>query len=555
MTVPASFDPAARELTVEAAKAAGCRSLTLLEEPQAALYSWIEASGDGWRKQVRAGRRHPGGRRRRRHHRLLADRGARARRQPRAPPRRRRRPHPARRRQHGPGARACRRAQAGRGRHHARRLAAARADLRLPRAKERLLGDARTQPAQPIVVPGRGSKLVGGSIRTELTRDEVERDDPRRLLSRRSKPRHGRSAARAPAWRSSACPMRRTRRSPATWPRSSAGSSARWPSWKGFGDRVGHGTEGASFLHPTAVLFNGGVFKSPLLAERTLATLNAWLRRRRRRAGAAARRRRPRPRGRPRRGLLRLCAARPRRPHPRRHGVRVLRRRRIVDARGAGHRAAGAGAVRRAVRHGRRHRGRAAGARARRSWSASPCASASSPRRCGARMASARCSTPGPPTSCRSSRRSRPRCHPRGAAPASGAGAPARPRHRGRHARARSRAAQRRRALEGRVRRARRTPAGREAGLTPDSWHQHDWRLHRRHRPRHHAHRRRLCGGARVGRGRRHPPVRDRAARRARRGRRRGRCCRRCATTRRRASWRRATWRCPGRRPAPATRR
>ncbi|RZL92502.1 MAG: Hsp70 family protein, partial [Variovorax sp.] len=55
VTIPASFDPAARELTVEAARNAGCRSLTLLEEPQSALYSWIEASGGGWREQVRPG--------------------------------------------------------------------------------------------------------------------------------------------------------------------------------------------------------------------------------------------------------------------------------------------------------------------------------------------------------------------------------------------------------------------------------------------------------------------------------------------------------------------
>ena len=33
----------------------------------------------------------------------------------------------------------------------------------------------------------------------------------------------------------------------------------------------------ASFLHPTAVLFNGGVFKSAILIERTLGTLNNWL--------------------------------------------------------------------------------------------------------------------------------------------------------------------------------------------------------------------------------------------------------------------------------------
>ncbi len=33
----------------------------------------------------------------------------------------------------------------------------------------------------------------------------------------------------------------------------------------------------ASFLHPTAVLLNGGVFKSAILAERTLAAVNGWL--------------------------------------------------------------------------------------------------------------------------------------------------------------------------------------------------------------------------------------------------------------------------------------
>jgi hypothetical protein len=41
LTVPASFDEEARELTVEAARAAGIEHLTLLEEPAAAFYSWI----------------------------------------------------------------------------------------------------------------------------------------------------------------------------------------------------------------------------------------------------------------------------------------------------------------------------------------------------------------------------------------------------------------------------------------------------------------------------------------------------------------------------------
>src|SRR5215475_9823904 len=41
LTVPASFDEEARELTVEAAREAGIDKLTLLEEPAAAFYSWI----------------------------------------------------------------------------------------------------------------------------------------------------------------------------------------------------------------------------------------------------------------------------------------------------------------------------------------------------------------------------------------------------------------------------------------------------------------------------------------------------------------------------------
>jgi len=41
LTVPASFDEEARELTVEAARQAGLEKLTLLEEPAAAFYSWI----------------------------------------------------------------------------------------------------------------------------------------------------------------------------------------------------------------------------------------------------------------------------------------------------------------------------------------------------------------------------------------------------------------------------------------------------------------------------------------------------------------------------------
>jgi hypothetical protein len=54
VTVPASFDAVARELTQEAAKQAGYRNITLLEEPQAAFYAWIERHPD-WRERVQPG--------------------------------------------------------------------------------------------------------------------------------------------------------------------------------------------------------------------------------------------------------------------------------------------------------------------------------------------------------------------------------------------------------------------------------------------------------------------------------------------------------------------
>ncbi len=54
ITVPASFDAVARELTEKAAKAAGFKSVTMLEEPQAAFYAWIERHED-WRQRIGKG--------------------------------------------------------------------------------------------------------------------------------------------------------------------------------------------------------------------------------------------------------------------------------------------------------------------------------------------------------------------------------------------------------------------------------------------------------------------------------------------------------------------
>ena len=56
LTVPASFDASARELTREAASAAGLPDdLVLLEEPQSAVYAWLTAIGDRWRKVLKVG--------------------------------------------------------------------------------------------------------------------------------------------------------------------------------------------------------------------------------------------------------------------------------------------------------------------------------------------------------------------------------------------------------------------------------------------------------------------------------------------------------------------
>src|SRR4030095_11254019 len=55
LTVPASFDEVARNLTAEAAEAAGVGKGTWLEEPQAAFYAWTARAAGSWRSQVNSG--------------------------------------------------------------------------------------------------------------------------------------------------------------------------------------------------------------------------------------------------------------------------------------------------------------------------------------------------------------------------------------------------------------------------------------------------------------------------------------------------------------------
>lgn len=272
VTIPASFDPAARELTAEAAAAAGYARMTLLEEPQAALYSWIQKSAGQWRKQVKVGDII-----------LVVDVGggttdlsliAVVERE---------------------GNLELHRIAVG---DHillggdnmdlalahvvARKLAAqgTQADPWQLRAltyacraaKETLLTDPAAESV-PLVVPSRGAKLIGGSIRTDLTRVELTQtilegffpqvDAAARPVTRA---RAGLTQLGLPYAQDAAI----TRHLAAFLGRQAGalaeieGLPATQP-------------EGATFLRPTAVLFNGGVFKSGLLVDRILQTLNGWL--------------------------------------------------------------------------------------------------------------------------------------------------------------------------------------------------------------------------------------------------------------------------------------
>ncbi|MFS2023752.1 Hsp70 family protein [Massilia sp. CT11-137] len=272
VTIPASFDPAARELTAEAARNAGYGNPTLLEEPQAALYSWIEGSGGGWRKQVKAGDIV-----------LVVDVGggtsdfsliAILERDGNLEP------HRVAVGDHillggdnmdlALAHLVARKLQANGTQLDAWQMRALTYACR--GAKEHLLADANAT-TWPIVVPSRGSKLIGGSIRTELTRDEVttfitDGFFPRVEASARpaTRTRAGLTQVGLPYAQDAAI----TRHLAAFLGRQ-AGATAEL---EGFNGKV---NAEHTFLHPSAVLFNGGVFKSDILARRVMDTINDWL--------------------------------------------------------------------------------------------------------------------------------------------------------------------------------------------------------------------------------------------------------------------------------------
>ncbi|MFZ2724850.1 MAG: Hsp70 family protein [Methylococcaceae bacterium] len=269
ITVPASFDPAARELTVEAARSVGLGQAILLEEPQAALYSWIEKHED-WRKQVQCGDVI-----------LVIDVGG------------------------GTTDLSLIAVTQQDGNLELTRVAVGdhillggdNMDLALAytvkakleqdgkrlepwqvqalthscrEAKEKLFSQSDIDTI-PIVVANRSSSLIGGALRTELTREEVSRVLVEGFLPRVSV---------------DARPVSRPRTGLRTTGLPYAQDAAITRHLAAFLAKQQNATEElkdinlpehATFLHPTAVLFNGGVLKAQALASRLMEVLNSWL--------------------------------------------------------------------------------------------------------------------------------------------------------------------------------------------------------------------------------------------------------------------------------------
>lgn len=249
LTVPASFDAVARELTVAAAAQAGLDKLTLLEEPQAALYAWVEASGERWREHV-----HPGDII------LVVDVGG--------------------------GTSDFSLIQVGEdeGRLALTRVAVGdhillggdNVDLALAHlVSEKLKGQgtkldgwqlnalthacrkAKETGETALAIPGRGSGLVGGTLRAELTSDELRRTVDSFF----------------PDVELSATPLAQRRAGLTTIGLPYAQDPAVTRHLAAFLRR-------APQYQPTALLFNGGVFKDARLQESLSALIDRWMGRR-----------------------------------------------------------------------------------------------------------------------------------------------------------------------------------------------------------------------------------------------------------------------------------
>ena len=268
VTVPASFDAVARDLTLKAAEQAGYQNITLLEEPQAAFYAWIERHPD-WRERVTVGDLI-----------LVVDIGG------------------------GTtdftliavteqaGELSLERVAVG---EHIL-LGGDNIDLALARqvadqlaqqgtkidnfqlqalwnncrtAKEKLLEPGNKKDEAPVTILGKGTGVVGGSIKAKLQRADLER-----LLS----------DGFLPAVTSNDMPARQRRAGlqeiglPYAADAAMTRHLARFLRQQASTAEHGGVRRGPSGLAcPTHILFNGGVLNAGLIRERILAVLNAWL--------------------------------------------------------------------------------------------------------------------------------------------------------------------------------------------------------------------------------------------------------------------------------------
>jgi hypothetical protein len=296
LTVPASFDEVARELTLAAARAAGLPDVVLLEEPQAAFYAWLVMHEQDWRARVAA---HPLI--------LVVDVGG------------------------GTTDLSLIAARASRGELGLERVAVGEhlllggdnIDLALASdvearlvpaggqldtqrfhglvsqcrtAKERLLSDP-TQTTARISVPGRGGAVVGGALAATLTRAEVEATVLDRFfphVEAGARPR--RSADLAPReWglpfaeepeitRHVAEFLARQRAAvgepdpaPGTTLRARSARPSEASGERGPRRALPDGGEGRSpSLEPNALLFNGGALEPVVVRERVRDVLGSW---------------------------------------------------------------------------------------------------------------------------------------------------------------------------------------------------------------------------------------------------------------------------------------
>jgi hypothetical protein len=263
ITVPASFDAGARELTAEAAMAAGIEKLTLLEEPQAALYAWLDATQGKWRQLLKVNDVL-----------LVVDIGG------------------------GTTDFSAITVADNDGNLELNRVAVGdhillggdNMDLALAytlkaqlkaqgkeidswqmnalvhsarQAKEQILTSDVT--SAPVVIPGRGAKLLGGAIRTELTRDTVTKvlvDGFFPVVPSAARPQVRARAALTQVGLPYA---------------QDAAITRHLASFLGKQAQAAHGQAGTGFLRPSALLFNGGVMKGHVLSERLVTTLRGWL--------------------------------------------------------------------------------------------------------------------------------------------------------------------------------------------------------------------------------------------------------------------------------------